>query len=158
MNRTPPLPVYNRFECLAIENESLLSKPSFVNDQVVPTPPKHAPRPRKPRWERRLPRPYRIAAVEGPTSLSLKIEIQTTDTAQPIGVTALLDCGAMGSFIDAKFVAEHRLLVRKLQQPIPVYNVDGTPNEAGSITGIVDVILRYQNHSEQTPLAVTNLG
>jgi hypothetical protein len=43
-------------------------------------------------------------------------------------------------------------------KPIPVYNVDGTANDAGAITDIADVVLRYKNHSERTQLAVTLLG
>ena len=158
MNSTPLLPVYNHFECLAIENEPPLSKPLLVDAQVVPTPPLNPPHRRKPRWERRLPRPYVIAATDGPNSLSLKVELQTTDTAYVVGVMALLDCGATGSFIDTDFVTKHRLMVRQLVQPIPVYNVDGSSNEAGAITAVVDVILQYRDHSERTPLAVTNLG
>jgi hypothetical protein len=45
-----------------------------------------------------------------------------------------------------------------LTKPIPVYNVDGTANNAGMITDITDVILQYDNHSERTQLAVTCLG
>jgi hypothetical protein len=45
-----------------------------------------------------------------------------------------------------------------LTKPIPVYNVDGTANDAGTITDIADVILHYENHSEHTQLAVTRLG
>jgi hypothetical protein len=45
-----------------------------------------------------------------------------------------------------------------LTKPIPVYNVDGTANDAGMITDVADVILRYANHSERTQLAVTRLG
>jgi hypothetical protein len=45
-----------------------------------------------------------------------------------------------------------------LTNPIPVYNVDGTANDAGMITDITDVVLRYENHSERTQLAVTRLG
>jgi hypothetical protein len=41
---------------------------------------------------------------------------------------------------------------------IPVYNVNGTTNDAGAITDIADVILCYKNHSERTQLAVTHLG
>jgi hypothetical protein len=41
---------------------------------------------------------------------------------------------------------------------IPVYNIDGTANDAGMITDIPDVILKYDNHSECTQLAVTCLG
>jgi transposase InsO family protein len=52
----------------------------------------------------------------------------------------------------------HRLTTRKLSKPVPVFNVDGTPNDSGSITEVVDLILRYQNHSERTLFAVTSIG
>ena len=45
----------------------------------------------------------------------------------------------------------------KLKQPIPVYNVDGTPNEAGSLTEVVHLILHHKNHLEWTVFAVTGL-
>jgi hypothetical protein len=45
-----------------------------------------------------------------------------------------------------------------LSKPIPVYNIDGTANNASAITDIADIILCYQNHSEHTQLAVTCLG
>jgi hypothetical protein len=45
-----------------------------------------------------------------------------------------------------------------LTKPILVYNVDSTANDASAITDIADVILRYDNHSERTQLAVTRLG
>jgi hypothetical protein len=47
---------------------------------------------------------------------------------------------------------------RPLTNPIPVYNVDGTANDASAITDIADVILHYEQHSEHTQLAVTRLG
>ena len=43
-------------------------------------------------------------------------------------------------------------------QLIPVYNVDGTLNKAGSITEVVNLILKYNNHSKRTTFAVTSLG
>ena len=42
--------------------------------------------------------------------------------------------------------------------PNPVYNVDGIPNEAGSITEIEDVILQFNGHSECTSFTVTGMG
>ena len=36
--------------------------------------------------------------------------------------------------------------------------MDGTPNEAGSVTEVVDLILRYKNHSERSLFAVAGLG
>src|SRR5258708_30720267 len=45
-----------------------------------------------------------------------------------------------------------------LPNPVPVHNVDGTPNENGSITEEVEVILQYGQHTEKARLAVANLG
>lgn len=99
-----------------------------------------------------------VAATSLPNSLSLKVEIQTTDTAEVKGVSALLDTGATGLFIDSRFVASERLTTCPLTWPAAVYNIDGTPNEGGTIRHVVDLILRYQGHSEHAVFAVTNLG
>ena len=109
-------------------------------------------------WEHRLPKTYVVAANPSPNLLNLKVGIQTTDTAEVKGVTALLDSGATGLFINSNFVAAEKLTTCLLMCPAPVYNVDGTPNEAGSIHSVVDLILHYQNHSERAIFAVTNLG
>ena len=69
-----------------------------------------------------------------------------------------MDCGATGSFTSQNYVEHNRLTTCKLGQLIPVYNVDSSPNESGSITEIVDAILRFDGHSERTTFAVTNLG
>jgi len=45
-----------------------------------------------------------------------------------------------------------------LTQPIPVYNVNGTPNEGGAIHKIADVILWYNGHAERTQFVITQLG
>jgi hypothetical protein len=71
---------------------------------------------------------------------------------------ALIDCGATGCFIDIEWAKLNNIPMRPLTNPIPVYNVDGTANDAGMITDITDVVLRYDNHSERTQLAVTRLG
>jgi hypothetical protein len=47
---------------------------------------------------------------------------------------------------------------RPLTNPILVYNVDGTVNEAGMIVEIADLILCYDSHSECTQFAVIHLG
>ena len=73
-------------------------------------------------------------------------------------VSALLDSGATGLFIDATYVEQHRLTTRPLTHPIPVYNIDGTCNEAGSIHSVVDLVLRYRTHAERAIFAVMSLG
>lgn len=61
-------------------------------------------------------------------------------------------------FIDPEYVHKNRLTVRALACPVPVYNVDRTANEAGAISGIVDLVLRYKGHTEHAQFAVTKLG
>jgi hypothetical protein len=56
----------------------------------------------RPKWERLLPKKFTIAATEeNPTSLKLKVEIETTDTVERSSVTALVDSRATGEFIDS---------------------------------------------------------
>jgi hypothetical protein len=71
---------------------------------------------------------------------------------------ALIDCGATGCFIDIEWAKLNNVPTCPLTKPILVYNVDDSANEAGAITDIADIILRYEHHSECTQLAVTCLG
>ncbi|GLB43461.1 putative retrotransposable element tf2 155 kda protein type 1-like [Lyophyllum shimeji] len=111
-----------------------------------------------PRWEKRLPRRFVLAATPSRNSLSLAVEVETTDTQEILGLKALLDSGASGLFLHIRFVREHGLTTRTLSRPIPVNNVDGTANAAGAITEVVDLVLRYNGHSERVMFAVTDLG
>ena len=161
----PSLPLSNQFAVLSItpQNEDTVHVSESVTETAnrQDTSPKEFPKSpttRMKRWERRLLKTYVVAANPSPNSLHLKVGIQTTDTAEVKGVTALLDSGATGLFIDSNFVAAEKLTTRSPTCPAPVYNVDGTPNEAGSIRSVVDLILSFQNHSEHAVFAVTNLG
>jgi predicted aspartyl protease len=101
---------------------------------------------------------YIVAASPGPMSLAVDVEIESTDTVVRQCMQALVDCGATGCFIDIEWAKLNNIPTRPLTKPIPVYNVDSTTNDAGMITDITNVILRYENHSEHTQLAVTRLG
>jgi hypothetical protein len=163
---TPPSSNYNRFSILSVNSIPEIDE-SVKQLQVVQTlqtsldsPAGQRPRFR-PKWERALPAKLVIGMLGGKEtsrSLSLKVSLETTDTGDVKSVNALLDSGATGMFIDRDYVKANRLTTRTLSTPIPVYNVDGTPNEAGSITEAVCLILRYKNHSEATLFAVTSLG
>jgi hypothetical protein len=91
-------------------------------------------------------------------SLAVDVEIKSTDTTVKRCTQALIDCSATGCFIDIEWVKLHNIPTRPLTKPIPVYNVDSTSNDTGAITDIADVILRNENHSECTQLAITRLG
>jgi hypothetical protein len=91
-------------------------------------------------------------------SLTVDVEIESTDTAVKRCTQALIDCGATGCFIDIEWAKLNNIPTCPLTNPIPVYNVDGTANDTSAITDIANVILRYEQHSERTQLAVTHLG
>jgi len=88
----------------------------------------------------------------------LPIEVSTTDTSEVHSIKALLDFGATGNFIDRDFVQTKGINTQSISCPILVYNVDGSPNEAGQISEVVDVIPRYKIHSKRMLLAVSSLG
>ena len=113
----------------------------------------------KSKWEKALPKKYFIATAEQSlTSLKLKVEIETIDTLESKSITCLVDSGVTSEFIDRDYAKSCHFNLVKLKQPIPVYNVDDTPNEAGSITEVVHLILCHKNHSEWTVFAITGLG
>jgi len=160
----PSLSNHNHFSVLptcSVNEETVepsidMQNPVSENLTVVPT---EIIRNRRPKWERQLPSKLVIASEEdGSTSLKLKVELETTDTGEGKSVNSFVDSRATGEFIDCHYAKSNRLRTRKLSKPIPVYNVDRTLNEAGSITEVVDLILRYWNHSEQTLFTVTGLG
>ena len=64
----------------------------------------------------------------------------------------------MGNFIDQDFVHTKGINTRSISCPILVYNVNGSPNEAGQISKVVDIVLYYKTHSERTLIAVSSLG
>jgi len=146
----------NKFTVLTIED------PNTIDSELVDAPPPISLISAllcKPKWEKRLPKLLSISALDARgTSLLLPVEIRTTDTSELYSVEALLDCGETGSLIDRDFVCSKEMNTRTLSHNIPVFNVDGSPNEAEQISEVVDVVLRYKTHSERMLLAVSRLG
>jgi hypothetical protein len=91
-------------------------------------------------------------------SLSVDIEIKAMDTAVKRCTQALVDCRVMGYFIDINWAKLNNIPTCPLTNVIPVYNVNGTANEAGMIIEITNLILCHDNHSEHTQFTVTHLG
>ena len=87
----------------------------------------------------------------------IPLKIHSVDTGHP-SVDSLLDSGATGMFIDAEFVRAEKLRTRPLPHAIPVYNIDGTPNELDSIKEEVNLIYTYGDHTEHATFLVTSLG
>ena len=72
-------------------------------------------------------------------------------------VEALLDCKATRSLIDRDFVCSKGMNTQTLLHNIPVFNINGSSNEAGQISEVMNVVLRYKTHSERMFLAVSKL-
>jgi len=139
-----------------------IEDPNTIDSELVDAPPLLPLPPallHKPKWERRLPKLLSISALDARgTFLLLPVEIGTTDTSELHSVKALLDSGATESFIDRDFIRSKGINTWTLSCNIPVFNVNSSPNEAGQISEVVDVLLRYKTHSERMLLAVSGLG
>ena len=105
MTCTPSPSAYNRFSVLHVDSIPEIKEPVENSPVVLPkTNPPAPSRKQKPNWENHIPNHLVIDTLdekEGQRrSLTLKIELQTTDMAETKSVTALLDSGATGMFID----------------------------------------------------------
>src|SRR3979490_3075309 len=114
----------------------------------------------RPAMPEKKPPPLRIYVCSADTHRCTRIplKVQSVDTGCPLAIDALLDSGATGMFIDIEFVQAERLKTHCLPRPIPVYNINGTHNEAGSIKEEVDLICTYGNHTECATFSITSLG
>ena len=85
-------------------------------------------------------------------SISIPINIcpskQTVDT--------LIDCGAVGMFIDQNFARNFK--VKNLDEPIKAYNIDGTENKKGMIKSYVDLEFQLRNRTFKEKFYVKGLG
>jgi len=122
-----------------------IEDPNTIDSELIDALPPNPPVPallRKLKWERRLPKLFSISALDTQgTSLLLPVEIGTTDTSELHSIKVLLDCGATGSFINRDFVCLKGMNTQTLSHNIPVFNVDSSPNKAGQISEVVDVVL-----------------
>jgi len=149
----------NRFAVLDVEEVNTDIREPIDVPLLPPFDPDRTTQPRKPKWEKRLPKRLSVNTLNTcGMSIILPIEVSTTDTSEVHSVKALLDSRATGNFIDRDFVRTKGINTQSISCPIPVYNVNGSPNEAGQISEVVDVVLRYKTHSKRTLLAVSSLG
>ena len=149
----------NRFAILDVKEVNTEIYESIDAPPLSPSAPVRTALPRRPKWEKRLPKRLSANTLDAHgTSIILLIEIGTTDTSEVHSIKALLDSGATGNFIDKDFVRAKGITTWNISRPILVFNVDGSPNEAGQISEVVDVVLCYKTHSERMLLTISNLG
>jgi hypothetical protein len=99
-----------------------------------------------------------VATTTSSNSLHLLLENESTNNAIWLSLKGLINCGATSDFIDSVYVTANGIPVRRLSQPILVFNVNSSPNEASFIQDVASLVLHYKGHSKQVQLAVTGLG
>ena len=70
----------------------------------------------------------------------------------------MIDSGATALFLDHSFIAKHNISLTPLRQPIDLYNIDGSSNQAGRITHFARLKLTLDGFDEWTDFLATNLG
>jgi len=88
----------------------------------------------------------------------IPLQIHAVGSNSPLLIVAFIDSEAMGKFIDIDYVQSNNLHTQCLPRAIPIYNIDGTLNEAGYITEVVDLIVQYKGHSERATFHVTGIS
>ena len=93
-----------------------------------------------------------------PNERTLRIPVKISVKNQIIETSAIIDCGATGSFIDPELVALANFPLKKLDQQVKAYNIDRTTNSKGNIVWETNVDLLFPKHQENAKLMVLNLG
>ena len=70
----------------------------------------------------------------------------------------MIDSGATALFISRRFIHKHNVFLHTLPREIPLYNIDGSKNTAGSITHFVRLRLSMGDYVEWLEFLVTDLG
>lgn len=111
-------------------------------------------------WLEELRQPWQYVRRQSTHGKDLvkEVHIKTLEGIRSFTTKALIDSGCTGSAMNCSFVAEHKILTHDMAAPIPVYNVDGTMNQAGAITAYTEVCIIIRDYAEHIDLAVTDLG
>src|SRR5882762_5390021 len=75
-----------------------------------------------------LDKPMYIAFSKYKGSPSIRIPMEIVQQSRTIYCKALIDSRATGILMHHKFASQNQLSTHDLAQPIPVQNIDGTPN------------------------------
>jgi hypothetical protein len=96
--------------------------------------------------------------VQGLKSFTVNCVAVTTDSAWRYTMACLLDSGMSGNFVDKTWAEREQMTIHWLDSPIPVWNVDGTPNKGGPINSEVDLLITIADHQERLTFEVIDLG
>ena len=89
----------------------------------------------------------------------MRINVQLKHEKGNTEAKILIDSGAEGLLIDKQFCLKKGIKLKKIDVPIPIFNVDGSANEGGFITTKACLLMRMMNtegdyHDERCELLV----
>ena len=92
-------------------------------------------------------------------SRSIRIPVQIVSEEGKTDAKALLDNGAEGIYINAKYIKKHQFPLQDLKVPIYPCNIDGTPNKNSAIHHAAILRMEMGNdHRERIMFLVTDTG
>ena len=92
------------------------------------------------------------------TRTNVPLKLKSTVNGATFAGKALLDSGATNCFIDRKVAEECGIHLDPLARAVPLFNVDGTPNSAGSVRFEAPLRLDVLGTVEVVTFAVADLG
>src|ERR1700726_4929853 len=97
---------------------------------------------------KRLTKVLKDALSRIPQELSIQVHLEALSTAKGATMKALIDSGCTNCFMDLEWAKRVGLEPAPLQNPITMYNVDGTQNKDGKIRFGIDLLVRVGDHQE----------
>ena len=91
-------------------------------------------------------------------SRSLYAPVTVHGLKKDVTILALIDSGAMETYIHPREVIRLRLIPKKLARPIPVFNVDDTPNKKGSIRSTVRIPYSFGGEEHEVTAYIADIG
>ncbi|KAH6904686.1 hypothetical protein BKA70DRAFT_1109013, partial [Coprinopsis sp. MPI-PUGE-AT-0042] len=103
-------------------------------------------------------KPFVISSVNNSSSLTTTISLGDSDAELLFRAHTLVDSGAQNCYKNPRYVAKHNLATVNLPRAIPVYNADGSLNNAGSITQYTEMWTLVADHISFERFYITNIG
>ena len=89
---------------------------------------------------------------------TMHLPIQISRDGKIVETKALIDSGAGGTFMDQNFARKHQLPLEKLEEPLVVFNMDGTQNKRGTITHYMELNIIFGSRTRKTCFLISGLG
>ena len=96
--------------------------------------------------------------VAFPNEQTLYFPIKLLVRTQTVETTALFDSSATRNFIDLRLLSLANFPLKKIPQPIGAFNMDGTPNQWGTILWKALTCIVLPHSSDDLDLMVVSLG